>query len=71
MNNTVLSEGTQVIIYIWTKTLDLLFNIFTFDGGVSVGWVIIAVNLIVIMIATILARPISNSIEWRRNARDE
>lgn len=69
MEETVLSDGTRLIIYIWTKVIDTLFNLFTFDDGVSVGWVIIAVNLIAIMIGTILSRPISNSTEWREKEK--
>lgn len=71
MQETVLSQGTLLIIHIWEKCLDSMFNMFTFDNGVSVGWVIIAVNLIVIMIATILSRPISNSISWRKEKDDK
>lgn len=71
MQETVLSDGTRLIIYIWEKCLDTLFNLFTFDNGVSWGWVIIAVNLIVIMLSTILSRPISSSIEWKRKEDKE
>ena len=68
---SVISDGTRVIIHIWTKFIETLFNNFTFDNGVSVGWVIIAVSLIGIMISTILSRPISNETSWERKSKEE
>lgn len=68
----VLSDTTNILIYIWKKVLDLFLNKMKIAEGVSIGWIIIGVFLIGVMIATVLSRPISNSIEWRqRDDRDK
>lgn len=68
----VLSDTTNILIYIWKKVLDLLLNKMKIAEGVSIGWIILGVFLIGVMIATVLSRPISNSIEWRqRDDRDK
>lgn len=68
----ILSDTTNLLIYIWKKVLDLLLNKMKIAEGVSIGWIILGVFLIGVMIATVLSRPISNSIEWRqRDDRDK
>ena len=59
-----LGDGTNIIIYIWTKFLNLMFNDLSFDGGATVGWVIIGVGLIGMLLATILSRPFSSTTNW-------
>lgn len=68
----ILSDTTNLLIYIWKKVLDLFLNKMKIAEGVSIGWIILGVFLIGVMIATVLSRPISNSIEWRqRDDRDK
>lgn len=68
----ILSDTTNLLIYIWKKVLDLFLNKMKIAEGVSIGWIILGVFLIGLMIATVLSRPISNSIEWRqRDDRDK
>lgn len=68
----MLSDTTNLLIYIWKKVLDLFLNKMKIAEGVSIGWIILGVFLIGVMIATVLSRPISNSIEWRqRDDRDK
>ena len=66
-----LSDSTNIIIYIWTKFLNLMFNELSFDGGATVGWVIIGVGLIGMLLATILSRPFSGSTNWVREKDKE
>ena len=64
MNTVTLGDATNIIIYIWNKFLNLLFNQMSFDGGATVGWVIIGVGLIGMLLATILSRPFSGTVNW-------
>ena len=71
MTNTVtLGDATNIVIYMWNKYLNLMFNDLSFDGGVTVGWIIIGVFLISMLLGTILSRPISGITDWRKD-KDE
>lgn len=71
MTNTVtLGDATNIVIYMWNKYINLMFNDLSFDGGVTVGWIIVGVFLISMLLGTILSRPISGITDWRRE-KDE
>ena len=71
MTNTVtLGDATNIVIYMWNKYLNLMFNDLSFDGGVTVGWIIIGIFLISMLLGTILSRPISGITDWRKE-KDE
>lgn len=56
-------NATEIVIYIFRKTLVTLLDTFDIGGGVTIGWVIIGVGLIGMLISTILSRPISGRID--------
>lgn len=60
-------NATEIVIYIFKKTLDTFLNVLDIGGGVTVGWIIIGVSLISMLIATILSRPISGRTINRAN----
>lgn len=50
----------QALVYIYdiyTAFLNLIFNIFVIDTGVSVGWIIVVVIVFGLMITNILNLP--------------
>lgn len=55
-------NATEIVIYIFRKTLVTLLDTFDIGGGVTIGWIIIGVGLIGMLISTILSRPISGKI---------
>lgn len=55
-------NATEVVIYIFRKTLTTFLDTLDIGGGVTIGWIIIGVSLIGMLISTILSRPISGKV---------
>lgn len=55
-------NATEIVIYMFTKTLRTLLDTLDIGGGVTIGWVVIGVSLIGMLISTILSRPISGKV---------
>lgn len=55
-------SATEIVIYIFRKTLTTMLDTLDIGGGVTIGWVIIGVSLIGMLISTILSRPISGKL---------
>jgi len=71
MSTVTLGDATNIVIYMWTKYLNLMFNDLSFDGGVTVGWIVVGVFLISMLLATILSRPISGITSWRKESKED
>ena len=59
----LLDNATQIVIYIFIKQLNYWLNIADIGNGVTYGWVVIGVSIMIAVIGTILSRPFSNSVK--------
>lgn len=62
-----MAEATKAIIKIWQEFINFVFETAEIESGVTIGWILLGVSLIMAVIATlaprvIAPRPIENGV---------
>lgn len=53
-----MSDAVNIVLYIFNKFIDFLFNQAYILQGVSIGWILVICSIFTILITAILNRPV-------------